>query len=121
MAWVCGAGVYARDPIGEISGVELLSFSPMCGMLKSVLSAEKCSLRVQLTGETTAVCVRVSVFLGVQRKGECPCSLARACDEYGKYRVGSHNQKQPAVQIASPAREGSEEYTISIRIFNYIC
>ena len=93
MAWLCGAGVYARDPIGETSGVELLLFSPECGVLESVLSAEKCSLRVEPPGKTIAVCVRASVFVGVRGRRECPCSLARACDEYGEYRVGSHNHR----------------------------
>ena len=95
MAWLCGAGVYARDPIGKTSGIELLSFSPECGVLESVLSAEKCSLRIRVEPprETIAVYVRAYVFVGVRGRRECPCSLARACDEYGEYRVGSHNRR----------------------------
>ncbi|KAJ1256726.1 hypothetical protein BS78_K322500 [Paspalum vaginatum] len=94
MAWLCGTGVYARDPIGETSSVELLSFSLECGMLESVLSAEKCSLLVELSGETIAVCVYAFVFVGVRGSGDCPCSLARACDEYGEYRVGSQTNRK---------------------------
>ena len=82
-----GQCLYARDPRGE-------TFALSCSRLaqerrlREPVSAEKCSLRVELAGETVEPesCVRVvRVSLGEDRVG---LILKQASDACGEYRVG---------------------------------
>ena len=79
--------LYARDPRGETSA---LSCSRLARerRLREPVSAEKCSLRVELPGETVEPksCVRVAgVSSGEDRVG---LILKQASDACGEYRVG---------------------------------
>ena len=47
-----GRCLYARDPRGETSALSCSRVSPVGGVLENPVSAEKCSLRVELPGET---------------------------------------------------------------------
>ena len=82
-----GRCLYARDPRGETSA---LSCSRLAQErhLREPVSAEKCSLRVELPGETVEPesCVHVAgVSSGEDRVG---LVLKRASDACGEYRIG---------------------------------
>ena len=82
-----GRCLYARDPRGETSA---LSCSRLAQerRLREPVSAEKCSLRVELLGEMveSESCVRVA---GVSSGEDRVCLvLKQASDACGEYRVG---------------------------------
>ena len=56
-----GRRLYARDPRGETSACDVLVLALVAACVENPLSAEKCSLRVELPGETiepeSCVCV----------------------------------------------------------------
>ena len=56
-----GRRLYARDPRGETSVCDVLVLALVAACVENPLSAEKCSLRVELPGETiepeSCVCV----------------------------------------------------------------
>ena len=82
-----GRCLYARDPRGETSTVSCSRLAQE-RHLREPVSAEKCSLRVELPGETVEPesCVRVAgVSLGEDQVG---LVLKQASDACGEYRVG---------------------------------
>ena len=101
-----GRRLYARDPRGETSACDVLVSALVAACVENPVSAEKCSLRVELPGETVEPesCVRVAWDSeGDDRVGSV---LKLACDARGEYRVGS---TQPSARTnrlkksASPA------------------
>ena len=56
-----GRRLYARDPRGETSACDVLVSALVAACLENPVSAEKCSLRVELPGETiepeSCVCI----------------------------------------------------------------
>ena len=56
-----GRRLYARDPRGEISAYVVLVLAQIAAFVENPVCAEKCSLRVELPGETiepkSCVCV----------------------------------------------------------------
>ena len=82
-----GRCLYARDPRGETSAVSCSRLAQE-RRLRNPVSAENCSLRVELPGETVEPesCVRVAgVSSGEDRVG---LILKQASDACGEYRVG---------------------------------
>jgi hypothetical protein len=83
-----GRSLYARDPRGETFACVVLVLALVVAFAENPICAEKCSLRVELPGETIepASCAIVAG----DSKGEELVSLVlkRASDAYGKYRVG---------------------------------
>ena len=83
-----GRFLYARDPRGEISACVVLMLALVAAFVENLVCAEKCSLQVELSGETiepeSYVCVAGDI------EGEERVSLVpnRASDPYGEYRVG---------------------------------
>ena len=59
-----GRRLYARDPGGEASACVVLVLALVAAFVKNPMCAEKCSLRVELPGETieleSCVCVAVN-------------------------------------------------------------
>ena len=81
-----GRCLYASDPRGETSALSC-SHLAQERHLREPVSAEKCSLRVELPGKTVEPesCVRVAgVSLGEDRVG---LVLKRTSDACGEYRV----------------------------------
>ena len=83
-----GRCLYARDPRGETFACVVLMLALVAAFVENHVCAEKCSLRVELPGETiepeSCVCV-AGDSEGVDRAG---LVLKRANDAYGEYRVG---------------------------------
>ena len=83
-----GRRLYARDPRGGTSACVVLVLALVAVFVENPVCVEKCSLRVELPGETiepeSCVCV------AGDSKGEDWVSLVlkRASDAYGEYRVG---------------------------------
>jgi hypothetical protein len=83
-----GRCLYARDPIGETSACVVLVLALVVTFVENIVCAEKCSLRVELPGETIEP--ESCVFVAGDSEGEELVSpvLKRASDAYGEYRVG---------------------------------
>ena len=86
-----GRRLYARDPVGETSAFVVLVSAHVAAFVENPVCAEKCSLRVELPGETIEK--ESCVFEAGDSEGEELVSLVlkRASDSYGEYRVG-HTQ-----------------------------
>jgi hypothetical protein len=82
-----GRCLYARDPIGEISACIVLVLALVAAFVENLVSTEKCSLRVELPGETIEP--ESCVFVAGDSEGEELVSpvLKRASNAYGEYRV----------------------------------
>ena len=82
-----GRCLYARDPRGETPTCVVLVLALVAAFVENPVCAEKCSLRVELSGETiepeSCVCV-AGDSEGVDRAS---LVLKRASDAYGEYRV----------------------------------
>jgi hypothetical protein len=83
-----GRCLYARDPRGETSACFILVLALVAAFVENLVCAEKCSLRVELPGETIEA--ESCVIVAGDSEGEELVSpvLKRASDAYGKYRVG---------------------------------
>jgi hypothetical protein len=83
-----GRCLYARDPRGETSACVVLVLALVAAFVENFGCAEKCSLRVELPGETIEP--ESCVFVAEDSEGEELDSpvLKRASDAYGEYRVG---------------------------------
>jgi hypothetical protein len=83
-----GRYLYARDPIGETSTCVVLVLALVATFVENLICAKKCSLRVELPGETIGS--ESCVFVAGDSEGEELVSpvLKRASDAYGEYRVG---------------------------------
>ena len=83
-----GRRLYARDPRGETSACVVLVLALVAVFVDNPIYADKCSLRVELPGETiepeSCVCA-AGDSEGVDRVS---LVLKRASDTYGEYRVG---------------------------------
>ena len=83
-----GRCLYARDPRGEASACVVLVLALVAVFVENPVCVEKCSLLVELPGETiepeSCVCVAKD-SKGVDRASLVP---KRASDAYGEYRVG---------------------------------
>jgi hypothetical protein len=83
-----GRCLYTRDPIGETYARVVLVLALVAAFVENLVCAEKCSLRVELPGETIGP--ESYVFVARDSKGEelVRPILKRASDAYGGYRVG---------------------------------
>jgi hypothetical protein len=83
-----GRCLYARDPRGETSACVILVLTLVVTFVENLVCAEKCSLRVELPGETIES--ESYVILAGDSEGEELVSpvLKRASDAYGEYQVG---------------------------------
>ena len=83
-----GRCLYARDPRGEASACVVLVLALIAAFVQNPVCAEKCSLRVELLGET----IQPESYVYVARDSEgvdrVSLVLKRASDAYGEYRVG---------------------------------
>jgi hypothetical protein len=82
-----GRSLYARDPRGEKSVCVVLVLALVVAFVENLIYAEKCSLRVELSGKTIEP--ESCVIVAGDSKGEELVSLVlmRASDAYGEYRV----------------------------------
>jgi hypothetical protein len=82
-----GRCLYARDLRGETSACVVLVLALVAVFVENLVCAEKCSLRVELPGETIEP--ESYVFVATDSEGEELVSpvLKRASDAYGEYRV----------------------------------
>ena len=83
-----GRCLYARDPRGDTSTCVVLVLALVAVFVENTVCIEKCSLWVELPGETIEP--RFSVCVAGDSEGEDRVSLVlkRASDVYGGYRVG---------------------------------
>ena len=83
-----GRCLYARDPRGETSTCVVLVLALVAAFVENPVCAEKCSLRVELPGET----IEPESYVRVARDSEgvdwASLVLKRDSDAYGEYRVG---------------------------------
>ena len=82
-----GRRLYARDPRGETSACDVLVLALIVTCVENPVSAEKCSLRVELPGETIEPESCVCVAEGSEGDDRLGMVLKRACDARGEYRV----------------------------------
>ena len=82
-----GRCLYARDPRGETSTCIVLMLALVATFVENPMYAEKCSLWVELPGETIES--ESCVFVAGDSKGVDRVSLVlkRVSDAYGEYRV----------------------------------
>ena len=83
-----GRCLYARDPRGEASACVILVLDLVAAFVENTVCAEKCSLRVELPGETIEP--ESYGFVAGDSEGVDRVSLVlkRVSDAYGEYRVG---------------------------------
>jgi hypothetical protein len=83
-----GRSLYTKDPRGETSACVVLVLALVVEFVENLVCAEKCSLRVELPGETIEP--ESCVFVAGDSKGEGLVSpiLKRASESYSEYRVG---------------------------------
>jgi hypothetical protein len=79
---------YARDPNGETSACVVLVLALVVTFVENPVCAEKCPLRVELSGEMIEPESCVCVVGDSEREERVSLILKRACDAYGEYRVG---------------------------------
>ena len=82
-----GRSLYARDPRGETSACVLV-LAQIVAFVENPMCVEKCSLRVELPGETIEPESCVCVARDSEGEDWVSMVLKRASDAYGKYRVG---------------------------------
>ena len=83
-----GRCLYARDPRGETSACVVLVLALVAAFVENPVCAEKCSLRVELPGETIEHGFSVCVAGDSEGEDRVSLVLKRALDAYGEYRVG---------------------------------
>ena len=82
-----GQCLYARDPRGETSACVVLVLALIVAFVENPVCAEKCSLWVELPGETIEPKSCVCVARDSEGEDRVSLVLKRASDAYGKYRV----------------------------------
>jgi hypothetical protein len=114
-----GRCLYARDPRGETSACVVLVLALVAAFVENLVCAEKCSLRVELPGETIGP--ESCVIVAGDSEGEEQLSLVlkRASDAYGEYRVGLTQAivARTAETLVSPACQDPVNHALIIRIF----
>ena len=80
--------LYVRDPRGETSACVVLVLVLVAAFVENLVCAEKCSLRVELPGETIEPESCVCVAGDSEGEDRVSLVLKRASDAYGEYRVG---------------------------------
>lgn len=83
-----GRCLYARDPRGETSACVVLVLALVAAFEENPVCAEKCSLRVELPGETVEPESCVSVAGDGEGADRAGLVLKRASEACGEYRVG---------------------------------
>ena len=83
-----GRCLYARDPRGETSAYVILVLALVAAFIENPMCTEKCSLRVELPGETIEPASCVCVAGDSEGEDRVSLVLKRASDAYGEYRVG---------------------------------
>jgi hypothetical protein len=83
-----GRCLFARDPIGETSARVVLVLALVVAFVENLVCAEKCSLWVELHGETIELKSCVFVAKDSEREELVSPVLKQASDAYGEYRVG---------------------------------
>nr|TKW27740.1 hypothetical protein SEVIR_3G277266v2 [Setaria viridis] len=83
-----GRCLYARDPRGETSACVVLVLALVVAFEENPVCAEKCSLRVELPGETVEPESCLSVAGDGEGAGRAGLVLERASEACGEYRVG---------------------------------
>jgi hypothetical protein len=83
-----GRSLYARDLRGETSACVVLVLALVVAFVENPVCAEKCSLQVELPGETIEPESRVFVVGDSEGEELVSPVLKRASDAYGEYRVG---------------------------------
>jgi hypothetical protein len=83
-----GRYLYAKDPRGETFACVVLILALVATFVENLICAEKCSLQVELTGETIEL--ESCVIVAGDSEGEDRVSLILkpAGDAYSQYRVG---------------------------------
>ena len=83
-----GRCLYATDPRGETSACVVLVLALVAAFEENPVCAEKCSLRVELPGETAEPESCVSVARDGEGADRAGLVLKRANEACGEYRVG---------------------------------
>ena len=83
-----GRCLYARDPRGEASACVVLVLALVAAFVENSVCAEKCSLRVELSGEMIEPESCVCVAGDSEGVDQVSLVLKRASDAYCEYRVG---------------------------------
>ena len=83
-----GRRLYARDPRGGTSACVVLVLAIVAVFVENPLCVEKCSLRVELPGETIEPESCMCVAGDSEGEDRVSLVLKRASDTYGEYRVG---------------------------------
>ena len=83
-----GRCLYARDPRGETSACVVLVLALVAMFVENPVCVEKCSLRVELPGETIEPGFSVCVARDSEGEDRVSLVLKWASDAYGEYRVG---------------------------------
>ena len=83
-----GRCLCARDPRGEASACVVLVLALLATFVENPMCAEKCSLRVELPGETIEPGSFVCVAGDSDGEDRVSLVLKRASDAYGVYQVG---------------------------------
>ena len=84
-----GRCLYARDPRGETSACVVLVLALVAAFVENLVGAEKCSLRVELPGETIEPETRMFVARDSEGEDRLGLVLKQVSDACGEYRVGS--------------------------------
>jgi len=82
-----GRCLFARDPRGEASACIALVLALVATFVENPVCAEKCSLQVELPGETIEPESCVCVAEDSEGEDRVILVLKRASDAYGEYRV----------------------------------
>ena len=83
-----GRCLYARDARGETSTCVVLVLALVAAFVENLVCAEKCFLRVELSGETIELESCACVVGDSEGGDRVSLVLKRASDAYGEYRVG---------------------------------
>ena len=83
-----GRRLYARDPRGGTSACVVLVLALVVVFVENPECIEKCSLRVELPGETKEPGYSVCVARDSEGEDRVSLVLKRASDAYDDYRVG---------------------------------
>ena len=83
-----GRCLHAGDPRGETSACVVLVLVLVAAFVENLVCAEKCSLWVELPGETIEPASCVCVAGDSEGEDRVSLVLKRASDAYGEYRVG---------------------------------
>ena len=80
-----GRCLYARDPRGETSACVVLVLALVATFVENPICADKCSLRVELPGETIESESYVCVAGDSEGEDRVSLVLKRASDAHGEY------------------------------------